>query len=387
MNTTLAKFLRFLIPALALSFGVGFVTINASDNHGEERIATDALPSVESSTVHTSNTFSIERQYLGLLEAARKSRLGFELDGKIESVLVDEGDRVEAGKPLAKLDTARLRAAQREAKAALEQAESGWTLAQSTLKRVQAAFAANAISDQQLEEAQEALKAAKAQFDRAAASLDTIEVELSKSVLFAPYDGLVTRRNLDEGTVAPAGQPVLEIIEADVWNLRVGLPADLASGMRPGQSHLIRKDKLQWDATVSRVLPSRNAATRTVDVILSLPPVDAHLFEGDVMHLVLVRERAESGIWVPRSALTEAERGLWSVYRLRQDSPSDEYAILQPVPVEILHLEEEAAYVRGPLNDGDTIATAGLQSLSPGQWVSTISTTGPAPELASAGRP
>ena len=93
---------------------------------------------------------------LGQLEPVQNSQLGFELAGRVTSILVDEGDAVAAGQVLATLDTDLLRAQRRELIAAIEQAEASLTLADVSLKRLNEARSQGAVTDQNLDEAQQA---------------------------------------------------------------------------------------------------------------------------------------------------------------------------------------------------------------------------------------
>ena len=72
---------------------------------------------------------------------------------------------------------------------------------------------------------------------------------------------------------------------------------------------------------------------------------------------------ATPGFWVPVTALTESDRGLWGVYVVKDES------LVERRIVEIIHSESERAYVRGTLEDDDRIVRTGVQRLVPGQQV------------------
>jgi hypothetical protein len=107
-----------------------------------------------------------------------------------------------------------------------------------------------------------------------------------------------------------------------------------------------------------------------MDVILELPP-DAGLVPGDLIRMRLGRERKTPGFWVPVGALTEASRGLWSLYvaePLASASGPATHELSRRV-VQVIHTDDDRAYVSGMLSEGDAVVTDGLQRVVPGQQV------------------
>jgi RND family efflux transporter MFP subunit len=346
------------------------------------RLAADkdpqADPRVQPLTVRTQavapqNGYTVTRTYQGRVEAARRSALGFELSGKVTGLKVDEGARVAAGDTLAALDTERLRARRREVEAALDSARADRALARSTLERVQGARDANAVSAQRLDEARERLAAAEARVREAAARLESIDVDLAKSELTAPYDGLVATRHVDEGDVVAAGQPVLDLLQRDGPEVRIGVDAGAAERLRPGDVRRLTVRGRGLDAAVEAVLPERGAATRTVEVRFVIDAaLGGRLRAGDVATLALERRVDGPGVWLPLDALTAGTRGLWAVYVAAAGDGSDGDGRTRTIrrrSVELLHQDGARAFVRGGFAPDTRVVTAGLQRLVPGQTV------------------
>ena len=168
---------------------------------------------VRVAAVETVAEYAVEREYVGRVEARRRAQVGFELGGELAAVAVDEGDRVESGAVLARLDTARLEARRAEARAALEQARSASEFAERSRERNEVAADFDGVSAQELDLAVDRANAAAAGLAAAEARLATVEVDLSKSSLRAPFDAVVVRRRFDEGQIVAAGQPVLDVQE------------------------------------------------------------------------------------------------------------------------------------------------------------------------------
>ncbi|MDM7952334.1 MAG: biotin/lipoyl-binding protein [Cyanobium sp. CZS 25K] len=186
-----------------------------------------ALP-VAVVTAQPVSQYVTSRDYTGEVVAGRSSSLGFELGGSLAQVLVEEGDRVVAGQPLARLDSRRMRARrqqllaqQRVARAAVAEVRQQLTLAELQRERRRRLHAQGAISredlDQQIYGAgalASRLAQADGQVDDLSARLRQTDVDLGRSVLMAPFAATVSRRQLDEGVVVSGGQAVLTLVEA-----------------------------------------------------------------------------------------------------------------------------------------------------------------------------
>lgn len=344
----------------------GFLDASGSS---ESSLRGHRISLVRSVPVLLERGYEVEDRFVGRVEAARSSALGFELAGTIESVRVDDGERVVAGQELARLDTARLEARRAELAATLEQAEATLALAESTLQRLAAAEKARAVSRQQLDEAMERRNTAKAGASRVRAQLDAVEIDLGKSVLSSPYAGTISAREADEGAIVNPGTPVLRILETPRLEIRAGLSADAASRIEVGgRLSVASVPEGIRQARIARILPQRDATTRTVDVILEAEE-GAALRDGDLVEIVVGRRIEEPGIWLPLSALTESARGLWAAYALVPVEGEEDLFRLDRRQLELLEEKGDRVFVRGALGDGERVAATGLHRLAPGQLV------------------
>ncbi|MEL6691514.1 MAG: HlyD family efflux transporter periplasmic adaptor subunit [Pseudomonadota bacterium] len=190
----------------------------------------------------------------------------------------------------------------------------------------------------------------------------------------APFAGTITSRRSDEGAIANPGQPLFELVETDVLEARIGLTAALADTLEIGAVYDLTSDQGDVPATLRSVTGVIEASNRTVATVFDINDAN-RISAGAVVRLGMEREIAETGLWLPISALTEADRGLWSVYKARRDG---ETWRAEPGIVEILHQDGERVFVRGSLRDGDRVIVDGLQRITPGQPVTPndVSTVG-----------
>lgn len=343
---------------LGLFLAVVSVIASVRSRDGERTV--EAGPLVATEPVMLAEGYAVEVRNIGRAEAARRSALGFELPGAIAAVAVDVGDAVEAGQPLAHLDTRRLAAARDEAAALVRAAQANLVQAEAELRRVARLAELAVASTREVDEAVGVRDAAAASRDAGAAALARIETDLAKSSLPAPYAGTVVARLRYEGEIVAAGEPIVEIIETSRMRVRAGVPPVTARDWRPGMTVVGERDGERFDAVIERVVPARDASTRTWEVLVT---IDAdHASDGDLVTILSERRVATAGFWVPRLALAESARGLWGCYVLVDDAGPKRVALR---PVEVVHHKGERAYVRGALRDGERIVTSGAHKLAP----------------------
>ncbi|MEM9399777.1 MAG: efflux RND transporter periplasmic adaptor subunit [Verrucomicrobiota bacterium] len=313
------------------------------------------------------DSYEVERSFVGRVEARRSSDIGFELSGKVLSVQVEEGSRIEQGSVVAILDTDILDARRKEAQASLDRLLADQKLAELTLQRINKAHALEAVSDQQLDDAQQALAGLTAGVVQAEASLNVIDVELEKSVITSPYEALVSRRFIDEGRVVNAGTPIVTLMESGKAEARIGVAGNAVDRLKVGESHTLEILGREVEARVKAILPTRDVRSRSVDVLFDLELAMEEVRDSDLVTLHLKRPVQEKGAWVSIHALAENSRGLWAVYTL--NNLDGEKATLDRENVELLYYEGERAFVRGSFSEETLYVVDGLHKVVPQQLV------------------
>lgn len=383
-----------------------------------------ALP-VETMTVSAVDGYEVSRSYTGEIAALRSSELGFERGGQLVEVLVQEGDRVSVGQPLARLDTSNLQTQRQQrvaekaaaqarlrelragprpediaaAEATVRDLEQQLRLQQTQRSRREFLYNEGAISKEQLDEFTFTQRSLQARLDRARselqelrngtrveqidaqaaqveqleASIANLDVTLRKSTLNAPFDGIVSTRQVDEGTVVSAGQSVIRLVEDAAAEARIGIPSKIAESLQIGSTETVKLESGSYRATVTSMLPEVDPDTRTQVVVFTLnPSAIGRVNPGQTARVDLTETIDAEGFWLPTDALTQGIRGLWTCYALEpasvNSSESGVYQLRQQ-SVEILHQEGNRVLVRGTLQEGDRVVASGIHRLVPGQKV------------------
>lgn len=290
--------------------------------------------------------------YIGRIEAGQRAEVGFDISGVVTSVLKSEGDTFKKGEILATLDTERLVAKQRELEAGITRANAAKKLAMSSLKRAESLKASRNISDQALDEALQKRDSAEAEYELVLAQQASVDVELNKAQLIAPFTGIVIDRMTDEGSATNPGASVLLLEETGKIEIRVGLPLKEARKLTVGDSLKIEHSSSDFEARIDRI--NLALSTSRVSEVYLIPQnyKGETLISGELIRVVLPKQLVlDEGIWLPLSSLTEYGRGLWSVYFAKPNNSLDNVAIIERTIVEVIQIQGEYAQVKGGVNE------------------------------------
>ncbi|MEB3330067.1 MAG: efflux RND transporter periplasmic adaptor subunit [Candidatus Sericytochromatia bacterium] len=224
----------------------------------------------------------------GTVVAGTSAAVGSQLMARVVAVQAREGDRVEAGRVLARLDgqeleatAAAAQASQAAAVASQAQARARLALAETTLRRMRSLHADGGVTAQHLTEAEaahrEALAAVAAagrQGEALGAGAVAAGTVRDRATVRAPFAGLVVARQAEDGMLASPGQPLFRL-ERGPYRLDVPVEERLVAALRPGTRVAVRLEALgrSVQATLARVVPAFDPATRTAVAQLVLPEV------------------------------------------------------------------------------------------------------------------
>ena len=334
----------------------------------QARVAlTQSTPEKSPLTVATT-TFELQDSYrrtvayLGLIVAGRKTDLSFEIPGRIATLPVRQGSQVAAGELIAQLDDAALRARRDATKADLKRAQAELELARLKAKRQKDLRATGAVSKEAFDETRLRASALEAQVEAVSAGLASIDIELEKSRLLTPYDGIVADHYVHEGTVINPGVPVVRLIETAQQEAHIGVSAARAGELEIGKLYPLKLRGEKIEAALLSVRPDVDPVTRSTTAVFRVPS-QASALDGEPITLELEETMPLAGGWLPISALLEGKRGLWTVLRI--DSSDAQHTTLREA-VEVLDIQRDKAYVRGTLPSGSLVVASGMHRITPG---------------------
>ncbi|MEP1447951.1 MAG: efflux RND transporter periplasmic adaptor subunit [Paraglaciecola sp.] len=359
------KYWIWLIPFIAL---LALVSLMKASGSGQTQVAPTDIkkPLVNVMPVQWHEQYVQKHLVVGRVEAPQTAEVGFDLSGSVVNIVVNEGQRVTQGQIMAELDTQRLNAQMTELSAILSRAKSDANLAKLSLKRVIELVDKKLESAQRLDEATESVNAANAFIDEVLARIQRLQVDISKTKLRAPFDGSVVSRLVDLGAVVATGQTLFTLQQNTQLEARFALSAAYADKLVVDQIVEVSSSSTQLLGKIKSIAQQRRVDTRTVDVIVSLTQPNLTILPGDLLNFEMKTSINAEGFWVPRKALVSGVRGLWSLFTV--NATGNELQ-LQAKLVEMLHVDEEQAFVRGALKESDLLVSDGVHRLVPGQKV------------------
>jgi RND family efflux transporter MFP subunit len=341
--------------------------VTALNSRASAERSPDSFPpiTVQAQQIEILDAYRVEERYVGLLEPARQTRLAFERPGLVTEILYDEGAEVVQGAVVAKLDTSKLMSERRGLEARLHELKARYELASVTLSRQKSLKAKGWQSAQKYDEARYNAAQLASAIQGVQASIDSLDVDIAKSELRAPYSGIVGGRMIDEGSVVAPGVPVIDLLESQVRRARVGVSVEAARGVEADRVHRLAVDGTVVDGFLVSKRPDLDTRSQTVTLIFEVIGGDGARF-GDIVELVVERSVPARGAWLPMSALTEGPKGLWNVFTVVDEEGG--LSVAREV-VEVLHVDDRRVFVRGNLAGGGNIVVSGTNRIIPGQPV------------------
>jgi RND family efflux transporter MFP subunit len=323
-------------------------------------------------TLVLEDKLTLERQFVGVVTPSQNGSIGFELPGKVATILVDAGEAVEKGQPLMTLDTRLLASEQQQLLAQQQQKQFDFELVQTNLKRLKTLHGKGFSSLQSVDEQTARANSLAAQIEQLNAAISANKIMLEQSTLRAPYSGVVDRRLVALGEVVAAGQGVFSLSLKQSIEAQIGVPVRMLAQLTNGDVLPVSVDGQHYQAILITKGSMLDRQTRTVQVRLLLPAANT-VFSGQLAYLSLKESIDEKGYWLPMTALTDGLRGLWNVYVAvdsgLQNNASEPLMTIQKRDIRVLYTAGSDVFVNGAVSPGESIVVDGLQRLVPGQTV------------------
>ena len=299
------------------------------------------------------------------IEALHAARLQARVNGYVEQVLVDIGDRVKKGQVLAILSTPELDAELNAAKAQLQQAETKRGLAQRLEDRVKQTLP-GAVADQERDQRQSELSAAAAEVGLARAKVEQYQAFAQFKKVVTPFDGVVKARLVDVGTLVTAcsasATDLLDVVQDDPLRIFADVPEFIA--VSQGMDAQI--ESLDGSQSVSaksiRAAGALDDATRTRTVEWDVANPE-HKWLPGMQGKVTIVDKQSHGYTVPNTAVLFRPQGPFVAQLSTQNT-------VHWVPVKVLEDNGKTMIVEGDLGEHGKLIKSASVGLLEGATVS-----------------
>ena len=288
--------------------------------------------------------------------AAIRAKVG----GSVVATYVEAGQRVARGTRLAKIDDTAIQDAYLSARSAVTSAQAAADIAKREEERMTTLVQAGAIADRDLENARRSNVAAQAALADARARLALAQDQVENTTAAAPFDGVVSERQVSAGDVVQPGSPMFTIIDPATMRLeaavsaeqlaqvRIALPVSFTVSGYPGRTFAGR---------ITRINPIVDPATRQVRIYASIPNAGQTLVGGLYAEGRIAAE-SHVGAVAPMEAIDESATAP-AVMRIRKGA-------VERVPVEIgvRDAATERVELRSGVAIGDTLLVGAARSIT-----------------------
>jgi RND family efflux transporter MFP subunit len=313
------------------------LSLGAWGNHSQQQevVATakqerDFVPSLRVATVEASPSI-VSITLPGTTAAFAAADIFARATGYIFKRNVDIGDRIKAGDLMARLAVPELYdqiaqnvATLNQLKSALEEAEASLKLAQVTWSRDDPLVNKGWVTQQQgtvdvqtVQAREAAVAAAQNNVTAQENSLKQLGQQRDYASVIAPFDGVITQRNVDVGSLvqgnATSGTFMFEIMQEDVIRVFVYVPQDAAPGVTPGIDAVVRVPELpdrEFSGTVTRIADALQPGTRTLLTEVDIPNPEGALTPGTYCTVELHIPRKLPSVSVPAEAIIFNRNGM-----------------------------------------------------------------------------
>lgn len=372
------KLLRIVIILLIVAalIGAGYYLVR----RGRKQLAEVPEYSLEPRPVTVAEakkgTLTVTRDYLAVVEAARKVDLAPRVTAPVGEINVDEGDRVEQGDVLLKLDAEEVRHRLDSLASNIQQAKAERAAQKATIVSLESSAAywrkekqrdarlaeQDAIPDAQAEKTADRATEVKANLQAARANLRSVrhritslrqqkkelQTKLGYYTLESPTDGVLARRLVDPGDLASRGKPVLRIETRDALKLTFDVPQQDLPEVKEGLTISYSAGGQQRTIPLTLVYPSLNEARMMrAEAWISQEKQKAGLTPGAYVPVSVVLERTKGATLVPRSSVIESPQDGDYVFAVRDGR-------LEARPVDVLGHTDDRAAVSG-VDPGTTV--------------------------------
>jgi len=314
---------------------------------------------------------TIGANYSGEIRARYESQLGFRTAGKIVARMVEVGSHVKRGQPLLQLDPTQEALQVAAAGADADAARSRVAQARVDVKRTEQLLAQNFASQAELDQQRLLPSQAEAQLRSAQARQQLNANMRGFTTLVADRDGVVSAINAEAGQVVAAGQSIVTVAADGEREVSISVPESRVDELRKAQRLTITvwaHPEKSWNGKLRELAPDADSVTRTYSARISILDADADadpslLRLGMTASVMVPDADGSAALRVPLTAVVDHERSrqVWVV-----DPKTSRVSARE---VKLGAAQNDSVMVVSGLTAGETVVSAGVHMLQPGQQV------------------
>lgn len=277
-----------------------------------------------------------------------------------------EGRRVKRGDVLARQRSTTLELTLESQKSALKEAEARLALAESNLRRAKDLLEAGVISRQQYDDAQSENNAWTGRTDSLKADISRVADDIERTVIRAPFDGVVVAERTEVGQWLAIGGPVVELLKIDEVEIRVEVPERHYAALRMGAQATATFEslpELTLRGRITAIIPQADPQARTFPVNVTVRNERGRVGSGMLAQVSFEAGEVYPATIVPKDAVISQGQDKF-LYRVNGDNTVEQVSVQTGAGA--------GAWIEviGAVRPGDRVVTRGNERLMPGMGVS-----------------
>jgi RND family efflux transporter MFP subunit len=329
--------------------------------YGEDKKTEGMPPAIVVVSEIVSGMVTPESEFVGTVYFQEVSDVASEVSGKVEEVSFEEGQRIDRGQPLVKLNSDLLEKTVQARVAGYEQVLSDLEKAQKDLTRAANLYKEELISEQTYDDRRFSVSNLEKKALSFRSEVEQFETELAKKTIRAPFDGIVIDKHVDRGEWVSPGMAVASLAKDDELDIIADVPESIMGHVKKGVKVKVFAGGTLFDGEVSFLVPRGDVSTRTFPVKIRAKNTHS-LVEGMEAKVTLPSGEKKKTLIVPRDAVINSF-GNMVVYTV-----NDTNATMVPVGI-VGYAGMNAGIAAEGLAEGMTVIIKGHERLRPGQPV------------------
>jgi RND family efflux transporter MFP subunit len=298
----------------------------------------------------------------GELRAAREATVRAKLAGSVLEVRVEEGQSVQRGAVIARIEARPLQEQLASAQSAVRSAEQSLAVAEREADRTASLVKGGALAERDLELARTAVAGSQAQLADARARLASVRQLLDDADVTAPISGVVSGRPVNAGDVVSPGTPLATIIDPSSMRLEASVQSESLASLKlgtPVEFEVRGYPGRTFGGRIARVAPAADPVTRQVNIFVDVPNTSGQLVAGLFAEGRVTSERRQAVV-VPATAVDTSGQHPW-VLRLK-----DGKAERVSVTIGVRDDRSERIEILSGVAAGDVLLAGAARTVTPG---------------------
>lgn len=358
------KIIAAVLAVLILIIGVRiFMNVMSAKEKAEKakqgKVVTIATELAKKGTIYPVLSFA------GNLDPVWQAKIAPKLAGRIQNILVNEGDYVESGRILAILESSEISATTSALRGSVYDAKASFEQAETTLSRNQRLFDQGAVSQQELDNARFARDIAAGKLANAEGSYDNSNAKMDGTNVKAPHAGYIVKRYYQEGYYANIGDALFNLADISTLLVKINIPEGQISSVNVGSLAEIEIPSMpgkKFTGEVTKIAAVADAPERTFAAEVSIPNNDEVLKGGIYANVSIKAQPKENALIVPQSAIVmrEDQRTVFVV---------DKDNFVQRKVLTTGYIGDGIVEVLGGLDENERVVTGGQNKIREGSKV------------------